>query len=298
MKHRLVAALPGVCGLLVSSCGSPTTPTVELPAVPQLLSPADGTQLTTDTPTFSVQNAKGFDAGQATYTFHIRSEDGSKELVALAVPAGSRATSAAAPSPLPRGHVLSWSVTAKNATAEVASGVARFRTNAVPCLSGRDPYAKSIVDWFVPACSLAENLYNDPSAVLGPPDLGGYAPDHYHGFMSLGEKGYVTVDMEGCALDEAGPDVRVFQSVGREPVTLYASGSPAGPWELLEYRKPCGNVLPGVASHYCDFDLAAAGLTEARYFKIEDGEQYPCEQATTPTEGADIDAIQILHQKP
>jgi hypothetical protein len=104
--------------------------------------------------------------------------------------------------------------------------------------------------------------------------------------------------MEGCAADEPGPDVRVFQAVSREAVTLYAAGSPEGPFELLEARKPCGALLPGVFSRYCDFDLAAAEAGEARYFRIEDGEQYPCAMATTVTEGADVDAIQVLHLRP
>jgi hypothetical protein len=118
----------------------------------------------------------------------------------------------------------------------------------------------------------------------------------FHGFLSLGYKGYVTVDMEGCAVDGPGADVRVFQSVSREPVTLYAAGSPEGPFELLEARKDCGARLPGVFSRYCDFDLAAAEASAARYFRIEDGEHTPCEDATTVTEGADIDAIEILRQ--
>ena len=55
---------------------------------------------------------------------------------------------------------------------------------------------QSVVDWWMPACSLARNRYNDPNEVLGPPDavnLGGQ--DNYLGFMSLGQGGYVTVDM-------------------------------------------------------------------------------------------------------
>jgi hypothetical protein len=247
---------------------------------------------------FTVQNAKGFDSGQATYVFHVLNQDGQKELATISVPAGSAVTQATPADVLPRGHILTWNVTASSAAGSVSSETATFRSAVVPCLSGRDPYAKSVVDWFVPACSLAENIYNDPKEVLGPPDAGGTAPDHFYGFMSLGEKGYVTVDMEGCAADQPGPDVRVFQSVSKEPVSLYASGSPNGPWELLAYRVPCGNILDGVFSHYCDFDLRDAELNEARYFKIEDGEQYPCALATTVTEGADIDAIQILHPKP
>jgi hypothetical protein len=44
--------------------------------------------------------------------------------------------------------------------------------------------------------------------------------------------------------------------------------------------------------------LRSGGLAEARYFKIEDGELYPCLAGGTLTEGADIDAIEILNLKP
>lgn len=297
MKIPIPGVAAGTLAVCLAGCGSSTGPSDELPARPVPLSPIGGIQVTSDTPTFTVRNAKGYDAGQSSYTFQVRSEDGTREFAALTVAAGLMATSATPATPLPRGRVLAWTVSAANGVGEVTSDPATFRSNAVLCISGRDPYAKTVVDWFVPACSLAQNRYNDPQAVLGPPDAGGKAPDQYFGFMSLGEKGYVTVDMEACAVDQAGADVRIFQTTSKEPVTLYASGAPNGPWELLESRKPCGDLLPGVYSRYCEFDLAAAGIEEARYFKIEDGEHYPCELGTTVTEGADIDSIQILHVK-
>jgi hypothetical protein len=160
------------------------------------------------------------------------------------------------------------------------------------------PYAVAVVDWWLPDCTLRHNAYNDPQQVLGPPDavnLGG--KDRFRGFMSLGQGGYVTVDMGASAVDGPGPDVRVFQTVGSEPVTLYAATSPQGPFALVGLREPCGVRTPGVFSNHCDFDLHDAGLSEARYFKIEDGEIYPCLAGNTVTEGADIDAIQILNQK-
>jgi hypothetical protein len=51
-----------------------------------------------------------------------------------------------------------------------------------------------------------------------------------------------------------------------------------------------------VRSNHCDFDLADAGMSSARYLKIEDGETYPCVSAGTFTEGADIDAVESLHR--
>ena len=102
--------------------------------------------------------------------------------------------------------------------------------------------------------------------------------------------------MQACAVDAEGPDVRVFQSVSGEPVTLFASSSPTGPWVLVESRKPCGQRNPDTFSRRCDFDLAEAGLDEARYLHVQDGELFPC-PGGTDTEGADIDAVQILSVK-
>jgi hypothetical protein len=156
-------------------------------------------------------------------------------------------------------------------------------------------YAQAVVDWWLPQCTLAHNRYNDPAEVLGPPDavnLGGV--DNYQGFMSLGEGGYVTVDMGVTIVDGPGADIRVFQTTSNEPVTVYASTSPGGPFALIGLRVPCGVRTPGVFSNHCDFDLHDGGVTAARYLKIEDGEIYPCLAGGTVTEGADIDAVQVL----
>ena len=159
-------------------------------------------------------------------------------------------------------------------------------------------YAQSVVDWWLPACSLAGNRYVDPQEVVGPPDavnLGGRG-ENYLGFISLGQGGYVTVDTGITFVDAPGHDVRVYQTVSGagEPVTLYASSSPQGPFTLVGLRVPCGERSPGLFSNHCDFDLRAGGVASARYLKIEDGEIYPCLAAGTVTEGADIDAVEIL----
>jgi len=176
----------------------------------------------------------------------------------------------------------------------------RDTTGPAALAAGGPAYATAVVDWWMPRCSLETNAYTDPSAVLGAPDavfLG--VKDHYTGMMSLGQGGYVTVDMGVSAVDGPGPDVRVFQTAGNEPVTLYAATGPQGPFTLVGLQVSCGHRTDGgVFSGHCDFDLHDAGLTEARYFKIEDGEIYPCLERGTVTEGADIDAIQILNQKP
>jgi len=158
-------------------------------------------------------------------------------------------------------------------------------------------YGRTVVDWWLPQCSLDRNGYNDSQRVLGAPDaanLGG--KDQYRGIMSLGEGGYVTVDMGEPVVDGAGADIRVFQATSGEPVSLYAATSADGPFVLVGLREPCGLRTPGVFSNHCDFDLRAAGLSQARYFKVEDGEIYPCLAGGTITEGADIDAIQALNQ--
>ena len=157
-------------------------------------------------------------------------------------------------------------------------------------------YAQSVVDWWLPQCTVDRNGYKDPQQVVGGPDaanLGGR--DNYRGIMSLGQGGFVTVDMVDSAADGPGADIRVFQATTGEPVTLYASLSASGPFVLVGLRVPCGTRTPGTFSNHCDFDLAGSGLASARFLKIEDGEIYPCLAAGTLTEGADIDAVQVLN---
>jgi hypothetical protein len=163
------------------------------------------------------------------------------------------------------------------------------------CPAAGSVFATRIISWWLPECSEEQNRYVDPSAVLGPPDTPRTWASGNAGFMSLGRGGYVTVEMGLCAIDGPGPDLRVFQAVSGEPVTVYAAASAYGPFLLLADRAWCGNRLPGVFSGYCDFDLAAAGLTQARFLKVRDGERTPCRRAETDTEGADIDAVQLLH---
>jgi hypothetical protein len=168
---------------------------------------------------------------------------------------------------------------------------------AAPEAVGMDVYGRAVVDWWLPQCSREHNGYNDPQEAIGPPDaanLGGQ--DRYRGLISLGQGGYVTLELGEAAADGAGPDIRVFQSTSNEPVTLYASGSAAGPFVLLGLRRTCGTRTPGVFSNHCDFDLRDAGLASARYVKVEDGEIYPCLAGGTITEGADIDAVQTLNR--
>lgn len=288
-----VGVLSG-CGC---GAGDPMGPSVTLGPLPVAISPVAGALVTVDSPTFVVQNAQGYDLGQAAYTIEVVTRGRGVVVASVTVPAGQSTTSASAGA-LPRGLDLAWRATARSATASVASALETFRMPDVACPTGPTGYARTLVDVSLPVCARAPNKYADASRVLGPPDSGGVA-GNYFGFVSLGEMGYVTVDMEGCAADRAGVDVRVFQSVGSEPVTLYAAGTANGPFVLIEFRKVCGLRVPGgtTVNRYCDFDLGAGEVREARYFKIEDGEHYPCADASTDSEGADIDAIQILQPR-
>ena len=93
------------------------------------------------------------------------------------------------------------------------------------------------------------------------------------------------------------PALAVSQRASAEPVTLYAAGRPEGPYLLIESRKPCGDPNPGTRSGICEFDLSLGEVQEARYLRIEDGELYPC-PGDTVSEGADIDAGQLLNSRP
>jgi hypothetical protein len=159
-------------------------------------------------------------------------------------------------------------------------------------------YAQTVVDWWLPQCTLDRNGYRDPQEVLGSPDalnLGG--KDNYRGIMSMGQGGYVTVDMGVTAFDGPGADIRVYQMTANEPVTLYGAASAGGPFTLIGLRVLCGVRSAGIPANHCDFDLAGTGLASARFLKIEDGEIYPCLAAGTITEGPDIDAVQILNAR-
>ncbi len=162
----------------------------------------------------------------------------------------------------------------------------------VTCTGTPSTYARTVSEWWIPRCSLDHNIYNDPQTALGPPDAAGFGPESYSGFISLGFGGRVTVDLGGCLRDRPGNDIRVFQAVSGEPVSVYVSPSPDGPFTLLEGRKSCG-VRVNAVQGYCDFDLADGQGVEARYVRVEDGELWPCPGGTR-SEGADLDAVQVL----
>ena len=165
-----------------------------------------------------------------------------------------------------------------------------------PCPTASSAYATAVAESWIPACSLAQNIYNDPLKALGRADAAGSGPRNYTGFVSLGFGGHVTLDLGGCVADQAGNDIRVYQAVSGEPVSVYVSTSVDGPFTLISpFFHGCGDQwVPGQRQRgYCDFDLTPAGVTQARYIRVEDAELYPC-PGGTPSEGADLDAVQAL----
>lgn len=158
-------------------------------------------------------------------------------------------------------------------------------------------YGRAVLDWWLPECSLTRNTgHSDPQESLGPPNAVNLGGGRFRGLISLGQGGYVTLELRESAVDGAGPDIRVFQAVTGEPVTLYASDTAQGPFVLLGLRRFCGTRTPGIFSNHCDFDLRDGGLATARYVKVEDGEIYPCLAGGTRSEGADLDAVQVLNR--
>ncbi|HSD28475.1 MAG TPA: hypothetical protein VLL75_14330 [Vicinamibacteria bacterium] len=161
-----------------------------------------------------------------------------------------------------------------------------------PCATAPSRYGAGIAGSWIPACSLAQDIYNDASKAVGPPDAAGSGPAAFTGFVSLGFGGHVTVDLGGCISDAPGPDIRVYQAVSSEPVSVYVSTLREGPFTLVEALKDCGEPYAGIQRH-CDVDLASGGVTRARYVRVEDGELFPCPGGTV-SEGADLDAVEAL----
>jgi hypothetical protein len=166
-----------------------------------------------------------------------------------------------------------------------------------PCAAATSAYATAVTEWWIPSHSLAQNVYNNPAEALGPPNGAQLGTNQYTyaGFVNLGFGGHVTVDMGGCISDQPGNDIRVYQAVSSEPVSVYVSMARDGPFTLLlPFFQDCGNRVAGSrVIGFCDFDLASAAVKQARYIRVEDAEIYPC-PCGTPSEGADLDAVQGL----
>lgn len=148
------------------------------------------------------------------------------------------------------------------------------------------------------AC-LPTNAFTNTDEVIGPPNAASTGPGktQYTGFLSLGIGGSIVVFMGSCIQDDAGPDLRVFQSVSREAVEVQVASSMDGPFVSLGIQDCVDN--PPFFHGYCDFDLAGSGLTNIRFVRAIDREviTFPgaaCDNAGL-SPGADLDAIQVLH---
>ena len=149
---------------------------------------------------------------------------------------------------------------------------------------------------------LPTNAFTNTDAILGPPDAASTGPGktEYRGFLSLGINGSIVVFMGSCIQDQAGPDIRVYQSVSREAVEVQVASSVDGPFTSLGVQDCVDN--PPFFHGFCDFDLSGSDRTDIRIVKVIDREvlTFPgaaCDNAGV-SPGADIDAIEVLHPTP
>ncbi len=305
MRSRAPLVL-ALLSLVLPTCGggggSPAAPAPVAtpdprPETPQASVPVNGATTDGPTPELRVRNARGFDSGEAVYDFVVTDAGGQIAAEMLAVPAGAGETTTVVNHALRPGLLYRWKVTARanSGGRTTESSTSSFEVGFA-CQTTTDPYAKAYTDFFVDNCSSRRNRLLDPNTALGPPDARGLTDASYRNFVSLGEGGHIVLDMGGCFADGPGDDLRIFQYIEYEPVVVRVATSANGPWYDLG-KKPCGEGGTGDTSGHCDFDLAPTGLRAARYVWVEDGELFPCSQATSRTEGADIDAVEILHFK-
>lgn len=153
----------------------------------------------------------------------------------------------------------------------------------------KDPYAKMVVSSDIRCNGI--NLETNTDDALGPPNFtedrtqDKSLPGRYAGFVSLGNGGSIILDMGNGTevFDGTGNDLRIWQAVSDEAVSVYVST------DLVEWYSLGTKKTPG---GYADFDLATAGIRIARYVKIVDGENYP---TCYETAGPDIDSVQALN---
>ena len=156
-----------------------------------------------------------------------------------------------------------------------------YRLQNLCDLSG-SAYAEYVVDWieYTPCDQL---IMTDPAEALGPPSAGGFISQDEpgYGFISMGHNSELILEMGHVVTDGEGDDIGVYEYVSREPVELFAGKSEIGPWYSM------GVIWCGTR---CDFDLAVAGVSYAKYFKIRSmpGRCYQ-------TAGPDIHSLEALN---
>jgi hypothetical protein len=129
------------------------------------------------------------------------------------------------------------------------------------------------------ASQIPDNNYYDEGltyAVIGPPDNINY---------SIGKNGWCILDMQYPITDRTGMDFTINEGdLSPEGFSCYAGQSIDGPWLLL-----------GTGTGTTQFDLLAAGLSEAQFIKIvDDGDG----TANSADAGFDLDAIDALEIVP
>ncbi len=111
------------------------------------------------------------------------------------------------------------------------------------------------------------------AACLGAPDNVNY---------SLGKGGYIMMDMQTPVVDEAGPDITVYEGdASPEGYSVYALTDMDAPWKLM-----------GTGTGTSNFDLLTAGVPEAQFFVIQDDDNGT---ANVNDAGFDFDAIKNIH---
>ncbi len=107
------------------------------------------------------------------------------------------------------------------------------------------------------------------------------APDNVN--YSIGKSGWIVLDMQTPVLDGTGNDICIYEGDNTaEGFTAYAGESLDGPWQTL-----------GTGSGTTEFDLAVAGMIEARYIRIlDDGDGV----AISADAGFDLDAVEVISE--
>lgn len=128
------------------------------------------------------------------------------------------------------------------------------------CEISGSQYAEYVVEWHQNmACP--DLVRTDTSEILGPPVVGGFITqdDPGYGFVSMNQDATLSFEMGKTIYNGPGNDLGVYEYVSTEALELFAGLSESGPWYSLGMQW---------CHVRCDFDLGAAGLNYARYFKI------------------------------
>lgn len=131
----------------------------------------------------------------------------------------------------------------------------------------------------VVACAIPDNNFDDEGttfAALWETDNVRY---------SLGRSGWIVLDMGEVVLNGPGEEIRVIEGDSdQEGYYCYAGPTVDGPWLSLGTGNGSGN-----------FNFSDAGITEARYIRLEDDGNGP---ASGNDAGFDLDAVEMLMQPP